>query len=259
MLELYHGATSVCAAKVRLVLEHKGLTYVSHLLDLAKNEQNAPDYLKLNPNGVVPTLIHDGLVVIESTLINEYLEDIAPEPGLLPHTAAGRVRMRSWTKRLDEGLHNGVSALTFAVVLRHMRPKPDTAEYALYLAGITSPDRRAMLDAAMRLGPAAPQAKAAVRLYRKALAAMEADLQTSAWLAGPDYCLADAALAPYVHRLAMLELSSLWDALPRVANWYERTKALSIFGKAVTNFISIPALQMYRQRGCEACDLLLAL
>ena len=252
MLELYHGATSVCAAKVRLVLEHKGMAYVSHLLDLAKNEQNEPVYLKLNPNGVVPTLVHDGFIVIESTLINEYLEDISPEPSLLPQTAAGRVKMRSWTKRLDEGLHNAVSMLSFAVVLRHMRPQPGTAEYALYLAGIASPERRTMLDAAMRLGPEAPQAKAAVQLYRKALAAMEADLQTSPWLAGPDYSLADAALAPYVHRLAMLELSGLWDALPG------RTKSQSNFERAVVAFISAPALQMYRERGREARDLLLA-
>ena len=94
-------------------------------------------------------------------------------------------------------------------------------------------------------------------LYRKALAAMEADLQTSLWLAGSDYSLADAALAPYIHRLAMLELSGLWDAHPKVANWYERTTRQLNFGKAVTAFISTSAIQMYKQRGSEARDTLL--
>ena len=71
MFELYHGDSSVCAAKVRLVLARKGIPFTSHLLDLSKGEQHAPAYLALNPHGVVPTLVHDGAVVLESTLINE--------------------------------------------------------------------------------------------------------------------------------------------------------------------------------------------
>ena len=74
MIELYHHGSSVCAAKVRFALGEKGLTWQGHYLDILKGDQFAPDYLKLNPKAVVPTLVHDGFVIIESTVINEYLD-----------------------------------------------------------------------------------------------------------------------------------------------------------------------------------------
>lgn len=74
MLELYHGYTSVCAQKVRLVLAEKGLEWNSHVM-LLNGDHLEPDYLKLNPNGVVPTLVHDGNVIVESNVIMHYLDD----------------------------------------------------------------------------------------------------------------------------------------------------------------------------------------
>ena len=75
MLELYHHGSSVCAAKVRLVLAEKNLEWTGHYLDILAGEQFNPDYLKLNPKAVVPTLIHDGEVITESTIICEYIDD----------------------------------------------------------------------------------------------------------------------------------------------------------------------------------------
>jgi len=73
MLELYHGGHTTCSRKARLCLREKGLAYTSHFLNLRGFEQHTPAYLKLNPNGVVPTLIDDGEVVVDSMLTNEYL------------------------------------------------------------------------------------------------------------------------------------------------------------------------------------------
>ena len=64
MLELYHSINSVCAQKIRLALNEKKLPYSEHLMKL-NGDQFDPAYLKLNPNGVVPTLIHDGQAVTE--------------------------------------------------------------------------------------------------------------------------------------------------------------------------------------------------
>ena len=86
-LELYHNALSTCSQKVRLVLAEKGLDFESHPVDLAGGEQHAPDYVKMNPNHVVPTLVHDGRVLIESSLINEYLDEAFPERPLRPADA----------------------------------------------------------------------------------------------------------------------------------------------------------------------------
>src|SRR5277367_5678352 len=72
---LYHNDMSVCAQKVRFTLAEKGLAYESRHLNLRAGDQKAPDYLKLNPNGYVPTLVHDDFVVCESTVICEYLDD----------------------------------------------------------------------------------------------------------------------------------------------------------------------------------------
>jgi glutathione S-transferase len=73
MLELHQNAFSSCSQKVRIVLGEKGLEWKSHDVDLAGGGQHDPAYVKLNPNHVVPTLVHDGRALIESTLINEYL------------------------------------------------------------------------------------------------------------------------------------------------------------------------------------------
>ena len=68
MLELYHNINSVCAQKVRIALNEKGQEVKEHILTL-RGDQNELAYLQLNPNGVVPTLVHDGQPIVESSLI----------------------------------------------------------------------------------------------------------------------------------------------------------------------------------------------
>ena len=80
MLTLYHAGTSVCSIKARLVMHETGLPWTSVELDLVRGEQVEPDYLKLNPAGVVPTLVHDGRVLVESSVIIDYLAQIATDP-----------------------------------------------------------------------------------------------------------------------------------------------------------------------------------
>jgi len=91
MLELYHSINSVCAQKVRVVLAEKGLEYQERLMTL-RGDQFDPEYLKLNPNAVVPTLVHDGRPVIESSVILYYLDEAFPQPPLMPRDAHERAR-----------------------------------------------------------------------------------------------------------------------------------------------------------------------
>jgi glutathione S-transferase len=60
MMILHHGWRSSASRRVRLCLEEKGLSYQGHHVDMAKLEHHSPEYLKINPNGVIPTLMHDG-------------------------------------------------------------------------------------------------------------------------------------------------------------------------------------------------------
>jgi glutathione S-transferase len=106
---------STCSQKVRLVLAEKGLDFVSHEIDLLSGGQHDPEYVKLNPNHVVPTLVHDGAVLIESTLINEYLDETFRDTPMRPADPRGRYAARLWTKRLDEKVHAATAVVTFAV------------------------------------------------------------------------------------------------------------------------------------------------
>lgn len=84
MLELYHSGLTTCSKQVRLCLREKELPYTSRYIELWNYENLNPDYLKLNPNGVVPTLVHDGRPIYNSFVITEYIEDMFPEKPLRP-------------------------------------------------------------------------------------------------------------------------------------------------------------------------------
>ena len=101
MLELYNFRQSTCSQKVRLSLAEKNLEWVDRRLDSRKQEQLSPDYLKLNPNAVVPTLVHNGAVILDSSVILEYLEDVFPDPSLSPSDPVGRAKMRKWLRYFD--------------------------------------------------------------------------------------------------------------------------------------------------------------
>jgi glutathione S-transferase len=117
MLEHYHNINSVCSAKVRIALAEKSLEVTEHLLTL-RGDQHDPAYRKLNPNGVVPTLVHDGKPIIESLLILYYLDETFPEVPLMPSDPALRHRVRSYNKLIDEYVHNSCMILTFATAFR---------------------------------------------------------------------------------------------------------------------------------------------
>jgi hypothetical protein len=136
MLKLYHGTTSVCAAKVRLVLYEKGMSFESELLNLQQGDQHKPDYLKLNPKAVVPTLVDGERVITESSVIMFYLGKIQPEPPLMPGEPWRRALARLWMKRVDEFLHPGCTTVTFA-----------TTNRKYFLATMTAEEREARYPA----------------------------------------------------------------------------------------------------------------
>ena len=93
-LHLYHGDISNCSMRVRMTLVEKSLDWTSHHLDLRKKENISEDYFGINPNGLVPTLIHDGIVHIESNEIIDYLDRTFPEPPL--RVASKDAEMLEW-------------------------------------------------------------------------------------------------------------------------------------------------------------------
>ncbi len=111
---LYNAPQSTCSQRVRFVLNAKGLQFEEKKLDLLAGDQLKPDYLMLNPNGVVPTLDHDGNIVIDSSVIIEYLDEIAPEPAsFTPRAPVGRAKMRALMRFIDEMPAAAVRVPTF--------------------------------------------------------------------------------------------------------------------------------------------------
>jgi glutathione S-transferase len=235
MLYLYHGTTSVCAIKVRLTLAEKALPWEGEILSLQKGDQYRPEYLKLNPNAVVPTLVHDGKVVIESTLIMEYLEEAFPDVALMPRDPYARSQVRLWLRRVDD-LHVHCGTITTAIAFRRyfMRQTPDGRDS--YVARVLDPAKRARLQRIMDHGLLAPDATDAARRFDKFIGDMEDALARSAHLVGDAFTLADAAAIPYINRSDVLGLSGLWEKRPRVADWLQRVRRRPTFASAVTAY-----------------------
>jgi glutathione S-transferase len=239
MLYLYQGSTSVCSVKVRVALEEKGLPFDGEVLDLQRGDQHRPDYAKLNPNEVVPTLIHDGKVVIESTLIIEYLDEAFPTPPLMPTDPYARAQARLFMKKIDDYLHSATSTVTFATANRKVLIKKSPEELAEHLAKIPNLDYRERQRLSITQGLAAPHVAQALRNYEKYVSDMDGALASHAYLAGDAYSLADVAATPYMFRAAAIGLENLWQGRrPRVADWYRRIRERPSFQKAVIDPIS---------------------
>ena len=245
MLYLYQGSTSVCSVKVRLALEEKGLAFEGEILDLQRGDQHRADYAKLNPNEVVPTLIHDGKVLIESTLIIEYLDEAFPNPPLMPADPALRHQARLFMKKIDDYLHAACSTITFATANRKVLLQKSPEELAAHLAKIPNPEYRERQRLSIAEGLAAPHVATALKNYDKYIGEMEEALVQHPYLAGPQYTLADAAATPYIFRAEAIGLDGLWRGRrPKVTEWYQRVRGRESFEKAVVAPIS--AADRYR-------------
>jgi glutathione S-transferase len=229
MIELYHHGSSVCAAKVRLALAEKGLQWKSHYVDILKGEQFDPAYVKLNPKAVVPTLVHDGHPILESTVICEYVDEVFAEPSLKPAGPRDRAEMRLWTKAVDELLHPMCGEITFASCHRHIVARLGPDGVAKFLASTPAVSVTAAWHERKKVivtqGFKAPGIGKSFLLYDSFLQKMEERLGSSPWLAGSTYSLADIALTPYVTRLDMMGMSQMWtENRPKLTNWFGRIK-----------------------------------
>ena len=246
MIELYHNAFSSCSQKVRIVLGEKGIGWKSHEVDLQGGGQHDPEYVKLNPNHVVPTLVHDGRVLIESTLINEYLDDAFPNPSMRPKDAVERHAMRLFVKQIDGEVHPAAGVITYGIATRPMVLGLPPEERKAVWEQIPDPARRAARKSVIENGVAAPEMRGALAAFVGMLDRMEVALEGRPWIGGEGFSLGDACALPYVLRLEHLAMGSLIEARPRVAGWFVRIQALESYPEAVSNLLLEPILAMFR-------------
>jgi glutathione S-transferase len=250
VLTLYQNPTAVCAVKVRLVLAEKDLQWEARNLDLRAGDQHKPEYLKLNPNGVVPTLVHDDRTLSESSVIMLYLDEAFPQRPLQPTDPWERAQMRLWMKRVDEVLHP--SNITLMYATRHrgavaMLPIP---EREAHYARIPNPAVRHRQRQAIEMGLDAPDVCVALKAFHQTFEQMEEALSANPWLAGSQWSAADAAMTPYADRAESLGFLTLWEkSRPHVAEWCSRIRARPSYQATVVPHLPDRALLDLRYPG----------
>ena len=249
MLELYHNDMSTCAQKVRFAMAEKGVSWQSRHLDLRARDHQTPEYLRLNPNAVVPTIVHDGTVIIESTVINEYIDDAFPGPALRPADAIGRARMRLWTKQLDEGLHADTGVLSTSIAFRYQKLEKGAHEVEALISNVPEPAKRERVRANIMEGVDSRYFKNSVLRFDRLLSAMEQVLHTGPWLAGEEFSLADISYAPYMTRLDHLQLAALWRHRPHVAEWYARLRDRKPYQDGLVRWFNPRYLSLMSEKG----------
>lgn len=253
-MQLYHNALSSCSQKVRMVLHEKSLTVEDKLVDLQKGDQFDAAYIALNPNAVVPTLVDNGNVMIESTLINEYLEDTYPEVSLTPNDTYERHQMRLLVKKIDDSLAAACGVITYSIGVRPAllaRPREDVDAM---IAKMPSAKKRESRRAVVDLGVAAPQFKEAMQTHQALFDTAEAMLAEHTWLVSEHISLADCALMPYVVRIDHLGQKHEIESRPNLARWYETIQTRPSFTEAVTKWAPAAAIAMFNQAGDAVKD-----
>lgn len=254
-IELYHNGMSTCSQKVRVTLAEKGQDFVSHHFNLRAGDQHKPEYLAINPNGVVPTIIHDGRVVYESAVVDEYLDDVFPDPPLKPSDPYERARMRLWVKQLDEGLHAASATISACIAFRYQFMEGKTeAELIKTLDGYVDPVKRERMSENVLAGVESRFFKPAIGRIVKMVDDMQAALSEGTWIAGNAYSLADIAFAPYVTRVAHLQQDWLFDTRPKVADWLERMRARPAYQKGMADWFNPDFLALMEEKGGENRD-----
>jgi len=256
MITLYDFGNSVCCQKVRITLRAKGLEWEAIRVDLFKAEQYDPKYLKMNPKGLVPTLVHDGNAIAESTLICEYLDETFPEPPLAPKEPAWRAKMRLWSKYVDEGLFEGVTEISFSAMFRErMKNMPEEVRRVRF-RNIGDPRRRDRFMSTYELGVQSPYVLHAIGAWDRVFKLIEETLtEGGPWLLGAKPTLADIALMPMVARLAYLGLLDVWTADRLHVNaWWEQVQQWPSFKRGLSDLITEVEFAEMRTHGPKIKD-----
>jgi len=228
VFKLYNAPQSTCSQRVRFVLNAKQLPFEEVKLNLLEGDQLKPDYLKLNPNGVVPTLDHDGAIIIDSLVIAEYLDEIAPENSFTPDDALERARMRALMHFIDEMPAAAVRVPTFNLAFL---PSFQKMSRETFMAMAESkPLRREFMFTMGQTGFPKAEMDAALARLRRSYERMDAEIKRSGgpWLLGKRITLADVAVMPSLVRINDLGIQD-WQDLPRVVTWFDNIRAHPAF------------------------------
>ena len=223
-LKYYHAEPLANSLKSMIPLFEKGLEFESIYVNLHKFEQHEPWFVAINPEGQVPVLDHDGVIITHTTVIGEYLEDAFPKaPPLRPADPVGKARMRYWNKFCDEHVMNYVSMHGWHRMVGVIARSIDAGEFEKLLTRIPLHEQREKWRTA-RSGFSEADLANATRKIEVAVDKIERQLATTSWIAGDMYTLADINL----FSMAGMAVARMFPEMnvdkraPRFTAWVQR-------------------------------------
>ncbi len=226
MPELYHAEPAANSLKTLIAIKEKGVPFTSHFVNLHKFEQHEPQFVKVNPNGQVPALVHDGKVITESTVINEYIDEVFEGPALRPADPYWRARMRIWTKFVDEYFCPALSFIAWHHMIRNITDQLTPQELEAKISRIPLKEQQDKWRTSAKQGYTKQQLDDWSRQVRTSIARMEQQLSETPWLAGAAFSLADVSC--FAMTAGMPRMSpNLVNAkdTPKLWGWHERMSA----------------------------------
>lgn len=227
-VHLYHSAFSNCSQRVRLVLEEKDISWVSHEINLMELEHLSDAYQAIHPKGVVPALVHDGHVIVESNDIIRYLDAHFQGPALFPIDRHDQERVMPWLE-MNAALQPAIKTLTYERILGKRHP-PTRERLAYYEAHQQNQELVAFWRRFFE-GFDAEDLAACVAECDVFLAKLELLLADRFYLDGERVTLADFSTVVNVHRITVLGTDL--RQYPAVALWYERMRERPSFTRAI--------------------------
>jgi glutathione S-transferase/GST-like protein len=226
MITLYHWEPNANSGKPMLALKEKGVEFESHYLDLLNFDQHSPEYLKINPSGTIPAMVHDGLVLTESTAIMEYVDEAFPGPALRPDDPVERWRMRWWMRFFDQYMGPSLSMIGWSVFVGPSVRDRDPEQLKQAIERIPLKERRIAWSKAIYNTFSEDELTESRRRIALGTKALEETLTQRPWIAGDTYSLADinGFNLGYALPLAQPKLCND-EETPHIMTWLRRIYA----------------------------------
>ncbi len=233
-LHLYHYNMSNCSMRVRITLEEKGLNWESHHIDLFKKENHTPEYFGINPNGLVPTLVHDGVVIIESNDIIDYLDQTFPDPPLRPSDESELERMYFWLEK-SASIH--VKAIKTHIYEKSVAGKMahSEEEEESYKKLQTNPELLEFHRKTSANEFTEEEFLNARNTIDSCFREAETQFADSDWLAGSMFSLADISWMPLHFTLKTMAKYD-FEPFPRVRAWADRISQRNSYQRAIVDW-----------------------
>jgi glutathione S-transferase len=246
-VHVLHFAGSSCSQKLRIFLNLKGIEWESHPVDLFTNENFQPWFLGINPRGLVPVLVHDGAVHIESNDIIQYLEKTFPTPRLVP---AGHENEVAALLKHEDDLHLDLRTLSFRFVFNPPGPPKPAASLESYAAngagtvrGTKDREKQIQIEfwqRAAKEGFTDERARASAQKFRTEFDGLDKKLAGSRYLMGDELSVVDIAWFIYTFRLSLAGYPFA-RLHPHVSAWEEKLRTRPEFAKEIAGTRKPPA------------------